>query len=111
MQAYHFTEVESQDPEGLSGVHMRWAIAQNVQAPNFALRVIDIDPNSATEHHTHDWEHEVIVLEGEGKVLGEDGPAKLSAGVCVYMPPNEKHQFINTGESVLRIVCVIPNPA
>jgi mannose-6-phosphate isomerase-like protein (cupin superfamily) len=26
----------------------------------------------------------------------------------VFVPPNEEHQFTNTGDEVLRFVCLIP---
>lgn len=110
MKAFHYTEVPSQPVEGSPGVTIRWAIGRNVGAPNFVSRVIDIGPGSATEHHSHPWEHEVFVVEGAGTVYSAEGESTIGPGSCVYVEPREIHHFSNTGDSVLRIVCVIPFP-
>ena len=110
MRAYPLTDVPEQDVPGCPGVTIRWAIGRNVGAPNFALRVITVQPGAATEHHTHPWEHEVYVLEGTGHVRDAQGETAISSGSCIYVAPNEVHHFANTGAAVMRFVCVIPNP-
>jgi len=111
MKAYHYTTVPSEAFEGKPGISIRWAMGKNVGAPNFTARVIDMEPGTATPYHTHAWEHEVFVLEGDGVVRDAGGETPIGPGHCVYVEPGEVHQFINRGESVLRIICVIPNPA
>ena len=79
-------------------------------APNFAMRVIDVEAGSHTLYHTHGYEHEVYVLAGRGVVRnpqGEDTP--VEPGTVVYVPPDEQHGFFNTGDAVLRFICVIPH--
>ena len=110
MKAYHYTTVPSEAFEGRPGVSLRWAIGRNVGAPNFVARVIDIEGGAATAYHTHAWEHEVFVLEGDGVVRDAEGETPIAPGYCVYVEPGEVHQFINRGESVLRIICIIPYP-
>jgi len=111
MQAYHYTEVEELPVEGCPGVTIRWAMAQNVEAPNFYARIIAIAPGGATEYHEHPWEHQVVVLAGEGAVRDADGElTAVGEGSCVYVESGEVHQFRNTGDEVLRFVCVIPKP-
>jgi len=112
MQAFHYAHVEATPASGQPGLSVRWVMAENVRAPNFAMRVIDVQPGAATEHHSHGWEHEVFVLEGQGEVVDPRGQeTTISVGTCVYVAPNEMHQFVNTGRGVLRFICVIPNPA
>ncbi|MHB1294195.1 MAG: cupin domain-containing protein [Anaerolineae bacterium] len=110
MQVHHYTTVEPQPMPGREGVQLRWVLGANVGAPNFAMRVIEISAGTATEQHAHDWEHEVYVIEGQGSAWHADGETSLAPGDCVYVAPNEPHQFRNTGENPLRIVCVVPNP-
>ena len=110
MKTYHYTKVVAEPAEGLPGVLMRWAIGKNVGAPNFVTRVIDVEPGAATSHHQHDWEHEVFVLEGEGSVRDAQGETPVGPGSCVYVEPNEIHQFINNSDRVLRFLCIIPYP-
>jgi quercetin dioxygenase-like cupin family protein len=110
MKAFHYTEVPAQDVEGCPGVTIRWAIGRNVSAPNFALRVIQLEPGSATEYHTHAWEHEVFVLEGTGLVRDAEGEVAIGPGTCVFVKPDEIHNFQNTGDTVMQFICVVPWP-
>ncbi|NLX35445.1 MAG: cupin domain-containing protein [Chloroflexi bacterium] len=108
MKAFHYTEIEAQPTEGAPGASIRWAIGKNVGAPNFVTRVIEIEPGGATPYHQHPWEHEVFVLDGAGVVKTVDGETPISPRMCVYVSPDEEHQFRNTGDQVLRFLCIIP---
>jgi len=110
MKAFHYSTVPAEPAEGLPGATIRWALGKNVGAPNFVARIIELQPGASTAYHTHNWEHEVVVMEGEGAVRDAAGEAAIGPGSCVYVEPDEEHQFINTGEGVLRFVCVIPYP-
>jgi len=78
------------------------------QLPNFVMRVFDVEPGASSPRHSHDWEHEVFVLLGKGRVYGGGKEVSLSPGYTVFVPPMEEHQFTNTGDEVLRFVCLIP---
>ena len=108
MKALDYRQVPAESPEGMEGVSLRWVMGRNVAAPNFAMRVIDVAPGARTEHHQHAWEHEVFVLEGRGQVTYEGGQVGIGPGMCVYVEPNEIHQFANIGDTVLRFICVVP---
>ena len=90
------------------GVVVRWLVSQLDQAPNFALRLYEMETGAATAAHTHYWEQDVFVLSGTGIMVGEEGEAPLSEGDVVYVPPGERHQFVNTGHRVLRFLVVLP---
>ncbi|MHB9033571.1 MAG: cupin domain-containing protein [Anaerolineae bacterium] len=108
MKVIEANNVEAQPAPGIEGVTLRWVLAKNVAAPNFHMRVIEVQPGAATEKHQHAWEHEVYVLEGTGSVLGQEGTLPISRASCVFIAPNELHQFSNTGQTPLRFICVIP---
>lgn len=108
MQIFHYSTVPAEPAEGREGVAIRWAMGGNVQAPNFVLRVIEILPGASTAYHQHPWEHEVFILEGRATVREADRDSFAGPGVCIYVAPDEWHQFLNQGESLLRIICVIP---
>lgn len=110
MKSYSYLEIPAEPVEGRPGVRIRWAIGRNVDAPNFVTRIIELDPGATTGYHAHPWEHEVVVLEGAGAVRDAHGRAPLAPGTCVYVAPGEEHEFQNTGEGILRFVCVIPYP-
>ena len=99
------TEVNEEDIEGVS---MRVVISQNDGAPNYVMRVFDIRPGGHTAYHTHAWEHEVYVLEGKGIVREGEKEHPLEKGDFVFVAPEEPHNFTNTGDSLLRFICVVP---
>ena len=110
MKVQHFTETPSETFPDIDGVTIRWVIKSSDGAPNFAMRVIDVLPGRNTPFHTHGFEHEVFILEGEGVIRGSGSEKKLNPGTVVFVSPDEDHGFFNTGDSVLRFICVIPNP-
>jgi quercetin dioxygenase-like cupin family protein len=108
MKIKHWTDVPAEPVPGLDGATIRWVLAEKDNAPHFALRVIEVQPGSATPHHAHWWEHEVFVLNGKGALVTEEGEAPLSPGTTILVEKDEKHQFRNVGDEVLRFICLIP---
>ena len=92
----------------LPGVVKREVICADKGAPNFCMRVFDIEPGASTPSHEHPWEHEVFVLSGQGVVAGEQGETQIAKDSVVFVPPDEHHCFTNNGNEVLRFICVIP---
>lgn len=92
----------------LPGVVKREVINVDDGAPNFCMRVFDIEPGASTPSHSHGWEHEVFVLSGRGVVVSEQGKTQIAKDSVVFVPPNEHHYFTNNGNEVLRFICVIP---
>jgi quercetin dioxygenase-like cupin family protein len=110
MKIVHSREVPAQpvQEEGAKGATIRWLIGRPEGAPNFAMRVFELQPGGSTPLHGHDWEHEVFILEGTAEVHSEKGPIRVTAGDAVLVLPGERHQFRNTGPSVARFLCMIP---
>lgn len=103
-------EVRATSPEGTKGVDFRPLLAENVNPPNFYLRVFDIAPGGHTPRHAHAWEHEVFVVAGKGKVVLEKREEPLEEGDAVFVEPNEVHQFVNDSSVGMRMICVVPRP-
>ena len=78
MKLINFYDMDAKavEMEGAKGVTMRLLISDKDGAPNFAMRLFEVDRNGHTPLHTHDFEHEVFVLEGEGRLWleGEEVP-------------------------------------
>ncbi|HNZ07181.1 MAG TPA: cupin domain-containing protein [Candidatus Cloacimonadota bacterium] len=106
---YHDVALEPVYAEGAEGAKIRWLIAQGDGAPNFALRMFEVEPGGHTPHHTHAWEHELYVLAGTGKLVTERGEFAFKADDVMYVDPNMKHSFHNTGEDTLKFLCIIPH--
>ena len=97
------------DMEGAKDAYIRWLITSDDGAPNFAMRLFRVLPLGYTPYHSHPYEHEVFVLEGEGKLVFEGEEYPLKPGSVAYVDPDKRHQFVNTSkEKELRFICVIP---
>ncbi len=92
----------------LPGIVKREVINADDGAPNFCMRVFELEPGSSTPSHEHPWEHEVFILSGRGLAVGEQGETQIAKDSVVFVPPNEHHCFVNNSSEVLRFICVIP---
>jgi len=109
MKLISSTSVEAKEAnEGASKLKVRWLITEEIGAPNFAMRLFEMAPNGFSPKHTHPWEHEVFILEGEGTVLGGKEERKFKAGDAIFVPPDELHQFRNTGNKTVKFLCLVP---
>jgi len=106
MRITSYVEVEAKECDGSSKLKIRWL---NTEGSNiFAVRHIEIEPNGYSPYHSHPWEHEIFVLEGNGTAVGEKGVESISVGDLISIPGEEIHQIKNTGKSTLKILCMIP---
>ena len=111
MKVNHYTAVPNEpvQMEGARGCQVRWLLGPSDGTPNFAMREFEVAPEGFTPRHSHPYEHEVFVLEGEGVVFEGDHQHTLRAGDVVFVAPNEVHQFRNTGQTTLKFLCLVPN--
>lgn len=101
----------SVDVEGAKDAEIRWLISKEDGAENFAMRMFELQPSGYTPLHTHPHEHEVFVIEGQGVFVYEGQENEFSAEYVIFVPGGKEHQFRNTGNSVLRMLCLIPAAA
>jgi quercetin dioxygenase-like cupin family protein len=106
----HFTDVNLEEPseEGIKDMKVRWLISKKDGAENFAMRLFEIQPGGYSPLHQHDWEHEVFILDGSGVVKGEKRQETYKQGDVFFIPSMEWHQFVNTGPTVTKFLCLIP---
>jgi quercetin dioxygenase-like cupin family protein len=111
-KVFRFDTVKADDveTEGALKVKVRWLITKELGAPNFAMRVFEVDSSGQSPLHEHPWEHEVFVLEGLGQLFNGKKATQFKAGDVIFVPPNEMHQFKNSGKALLRFICLIPHP-
>jgi len=106
MRITSYREVEAKECEGSSKLKMRWL---NTEGSNiFAVRHVEIEPTGYSPYHSHPWEHEIFVLEGNGTAVGEKVSKSISVGDLISISGEEIHQIKNTGKSTLKILCMIP---
>ncbi len=95
--------------DGVDGATIRELITAQDGAPHFAMRMFEVAPGGHTPLHTHPYEHEVFILDGEGELGGGVEAKPLRPGDAVFVPADILHQFRNTGQKTLRFLCLIPN--
>jgi quercetin dioxygenase-like cupin family protein len=105
---YHEVPAEEVAMSGAENVTIRWLLGKNSPAPNFFLRLFEVQPGGHSPYHTHAMEHEIFVLEGEGRINAEGTRHAVKAGSFALVEPNEEHQFENTGKGVFKFLCIIP---
>jgi quercetin dioxygenase-like cupin family protein len=110
MKKFAYTEIEAETVEKQSkNLKVRWLITKETGAENFAMRLFEMGSGGHTPLHSHDWEHEVFILEGEGLVICGEDARLFRPGDVIFISPNEKHQFRNTGKQLVKLLCLIPN--
>jgi len=83
-------------------------IGQKQGATNFVMRLFTLAEGGSSPYHTHPWEHEVFILSGSGSVKSAHGTAAVEPKDFVYVPPNDEHQFLNTGSEPFEFICLVP---
>ncbi|MBN2230569.1 MAG: cupin domain-containing protein [Candidatus Thorarchaeota archaeon] len=106
--SYKERELKDVEMDGVQKVTVRWLIGKQTGARTYAMRLFEIAPGGIIPLHNHEEEHEIFVLNGKAKLLGNiEGIAKKDD--IVYVPSNELHGYDNTeGKEVFKFICVIP---
>ena len=95
--------------EGAKDVKVRVLFGPADNAPTFAMRVFEMAGGGHTPFHTHPFEHEAVLLDGDIAVVTEAGDRPLQKGDVILVPPEEKHQFKNLSETKsARFMCLVP---
>lgn len=94
--------------EEVLGVTKRLAQGPADGVPTVALRVFTLEPGGHTPYHDHPFEHQNVVLEGQGVIRTPEGDRPIGPGTLALILPGETHQFRNTGAGPLSFVCVVP---
>ena len=106
MKIVSYKDVEAQEVKGSSRLKIKWLNTEG--SSNFAVRHCEIGSGGYSPHHSHAWEHEIFVLEGDGLVLGNKEIKSVKTGDFVSISVNEIHQIKNNSKKPLRILCIIP---
>ena len=95
--------------EGAKDVKVRVLFGPADHAPTFAMRVFEMAGGGHTPFHTHPFEHEAMLLDGDIAIVTEEGDRLLQKGDVILVPPDEKHQFKNLSDTHnARFMCLVP---
>ncbi len=107
MKVIDKNDVKEEEVEDAKKTTIRWLIDENL-AENFAMRYFVIGKGGNTPLHSHDWEHEIFVVKGEGYIHNGNEKIKIKKGNAIFIEPNEVHQLINEDSESLEVICLIP---
>ena len=100
---------EAMQMEGAQNVFKQIPASKNDGAPVFSFRVFTIEPEGHSPFHTHPFEHENYIIEGNGAVVTENGEREIRQGDFVFVAPNEKHQYKNKSkDESFVMICAVP---
>lgn len=99
--------LKSVEMNGVQGVRMAVMVGREDGAPNFALRQFQVEPGGHSPRHSHDYEHEVFIVDGGGTVLLNGKEQSIRAGDVVYVPADHEHQF-RAANGGLKFLCLVP---
>jgi quercetin dioxygenase-like cupin family protein len=94
---------------GADGIYKQVPISRENGAPNFSFRVFTIEPGGHTPNHTHPFEHENYIIEGQGAIVLGDQEHPIKKGDFILVLPGEKHQYKNTSDRQdMVMICAVP---
>lgn len=102
------TPGKAMDMDGVEGVSMRLLVGRDDGAPTFAMRHFTVEPGGHTPRHQHNYEHEVLVLSGCGRVEYGGDVHAVEQGDVLLIEPNVLHQFVNADERPFEFICLVP---
>lgn len=93
---------------GASGAMKKVLISPSEGWEGYVMRVFDLNKGGNTPKHTHDWPHINYILEGKGILYLDGTEYEIEAGSFAYIPSGKEHNFINTGDGKLSLICIVP---
>lgn len=97
--------------EGAKDIDIRVLISKTDGANNFAMRMFEVQPGGHTPLHVHPHEHEVFIVEGKGTFHCDGKDYPFESEHVIFVHGNAMHNFQNTGNSLLRFLCLVPASA
>ena len=101
-------EPEPVDMDGTKDVEMQVLIGKEEESPTCIMRRFKVASGGHSPHHSHDYEHVVFVVSGEGTLLASAEEHRLENGTSLLVKPNEIHQFRADKGGELQFLCIIP---
>lgn len=97
------------DMEGAVGAKVQVLLGPEDHAPTMAMRIFELAPQGHTPYHSHAFEHEVMILDGDIAVVTPQGDVPVKPGDVMLVMPKETHQFKNCSDTKhARFMCLVP---
>ena len=96
---------ESLEHIGVVGDTYTLLLTGKETAGRYCLIDMHIPPGGGPPPHRHDFEETFALLEGEVEATFRGETATVRAGETLHIPANAPHQFRNTSDGVVRLLC------
>jgi quercetin dioxygenase-like cupin family protein len=87
--------------------HLLLGGAPDQAALSFETRYLEVEAGGHTSLEYHQHPHAVVVIRGRGTVVLDREHHEVQAFDCVYVAPNEVHQFRADLGEALGFLCVV----
>lgn len=87
---------------GAGGVASQILADETVGVENVSVGVVTFASGETGARHVREGEEIVFVLEGEARIVTDDGAVELHEGQAAIIPPGVHHHHENVGDGVLR---------
>jgi mannose-6-phosphate isomerase-like protein (cupin superfamily) len=74
------------------------------------LVLMSIEPGDEIGEETHEVDQVLVFVEGEGQAVLAGKKAKVAPGHLVEVPAGTKHNFVNTGDTPLKLYTIYAPP-
>jgi len=104
------TEMPAEILDRAKRIHL---VDEKTGANNLRMILININPKAPPHvpYHSHKNQESVyFVIQGKGKMLIEDKEYIVEPDMVVFIPPKERHQVFNIGETDLTLIEVFSPP-
>lgn len=79
--------------------------ASPIQASNFAMGVVVLEPNGGqVPWHNHEQEEVYFIMEGEAEMCIGTEKSTIKSGQAVYIPSQEFHQLTNRSDTPVKML-------
>jgi quercetin dioxygenase-like cupin family protein len=97
--------------DGARGTFGQPLLAPSEGTGQFDIRVVSVQPGGISADHAHAWEQANYILSGTGTIQLGDEIKPVGPDDFVYVPPNLRHVFVNTGDTDLVLLSTLgPRP-
>jgi quercetin dioxygenase-like cupin family protein len=100
-------EVKIDNPD-VKGAFMKVLISPKEGWEGYVMRTFKLEPGGFTPRHTHPWPHINYIISGNGTLHLDGKDDAIEAGSFAYVPAEKMHQFMNTSDSILEFICIVP---
>ena len=95
---------------GAEGMTMKWLTADdNERSPRYCIRKVVLEPEGRTPPRQTEWEHQLYVVSGRGRLIEEELETKLHSGSTVLVRPNLWFRIVNAGAEKFEYLDIIPS--